>query len=487
MQNNPALALLLTIGFIQMWMMPAMAWSLLKGQRDVAARFWFAGTACYAGTASLFVLGRFAATDATSMFGFLLVTGMLACFAESLRRELQNTPTPWQLWSLALAANLGVVVLTDLLWGPEIMRVAQLALISLLDLGLLALLMAVIRRRRSRALLIVVVGFVAVILANLLRVLAFVSAGTRVDLLSFSWTSNLGFIANFLSVVLYSFGYGGFVIEKNRVALGKESAARQMAEDEESKALDREKSMYAVLKEREALIAELAKMQRAVHIGALAASIAHEVNQPLTSVRLSVEEAVDIHGQEGSQSRMTELLHRINSETQRAFGTVRTISNFFKDKPVVMEDRCVDDILRMVSELLKDRLNRQGVQMQMDLNAPVRAKVGSGELEHVILNLLTNALDAFEREPFIWPTIRICSGTDSGEVWVKIQDNGPGVALAVGETLFDMHKTSNPNGLGLGLWLSRYIAERYGGQLILDESQGAPGAAFTLKLIGVNE
>jgi len=94
MQNNPALGLLLTIGFIQMWMMPAIAWALLKDHRDVAARFWFTGTACYAGTASLFVLGRFISSDMTAMLGFILVAGMLACFGESLRREFQNTPTP---------------------------------------------------------------------------------------------------------------------------------------------------------------------------------------------------------------------------------------------------------------------------------------------------------------------------------------------------------------------------------------------------------
>ena len=88
MQNNPALGLLLTIGFIQMWMMPAIAWALLKDHRDVAARFWFTGTACYAGAASLFVLGRFISSDMTAMFGFILVAGMLACFGLDSRSSL---------------------------------------------------------------------------------------------------------------------------------------------------------------------------------------------------------------------------------------------------------------------------------------------------------------------------------------------------------------------------------------------------------------
>lgn len=56
MNPNPALSLLLLVGLIQFWLMPALAWVLLKGQRDTAARFWFGGTACYALTVSLFVV-----------------------------------------------------------------------------------------------------------------------------------------------------------------------------------------------------------------------------------------------------------------------------------------------------------------------------------------------------------------------------------------------------------------------------------------------
>jgi hypothetical protein len=88
---HPALSLLLIVGLIQFWLMPAIAWVLLKGQRDTAARFWFAGTACYAGTASLFVLQTLLPKIAYLMVGFVLVTMMLALIAEALRRELSVT------------------------------------------------------------------------------------------------------------------------------------------------------------------------------------------------------------------------------------------------------------------------------------------------------------------------------------------------------------------------------------------------------------
>jgi len=482
MQNNPALGLLLTIGFIQMWMMPAIAWALLKDHRDVAARFWFTGTACYAGTASLFVLGRFISSDMTAMLGFILVAGMLACFGESLRREFQNTPTPWLTWLLALLANFFITELIDNLWGSEVMRVAQLILISVMDVALVALLLGVIRHKHSRGLKIVVVGVVVVAFTNTLRVMNFFSTDATVNLLSFSWSSNLGFIANFLSVVLYSFGYWGFVIEKNRAALAQEITARIYAENEEVKALDREKNTATLLQEREQLISELAKMHRAVQVGALAASIAHEVNQPLTSVRLSVEEAVELQGQNDRNSRMAELLERINNETRRAFTTIRTISNFFKDKPVILEDREVDEIIRSVCSMLNTRISQAGVVLQMDVQTPVRVHVGMGELEHVILNLLNNSLDAFEKTKTHQPTIRILGRVEDGLVRVTLKDNGPGIAESLRQNLFNIYMSSSPNNLGLGLWLSRYIAERYGGKLDLDDSGHESGACFTLCL-----
>jgi hypothetical protein len=96
---HPALSLLLIVGLIQFWLMPAVAWVLLKGQRDTAARFWFAGTACYAGTASLFVLQTLLPKIAYLMVGFVLVTMMLALIAEALRRELSVTARLQWCWA----------------------------------------------------------------------------------------------------------------------------------------------------------------------------------------------------------------------------------------------------------------------------------------------------------------------------------------------------------------------------------------------------
>ncbi len=354
MSPHPALSLLLIVGLIQFWLMPAIAWILLKGQRDIAARFWFVGTACYAGTASLFVLQTLLPKIAYLMIGFVLVTIMLALIAESLRRELSATPTPWALIIAVVIGNAVLLVFLQYFLGDDRMRVVQLAIVTALDLGCCYLLLKVIRAKQSRSLILVLVGFLAVAITNLLRIHGYLALGEAPVLLTFTTISNLGFIANYLAVVIYSFGYWGFVIEKNRAALLAEKTERSRAQAGESKGIDRERSTLEVVRQREELTAELARMQRAAQAGALSASIAHEINQPLTSVRLSVEESLLLARTGADPARLERLLERIAVENERAANIIRTLRDIFRDHQGKPESRTVDQVLRGAPELLKN-------------------------------------------------------------------------------------------------------------------------------------
>lgn len=482
MINQPALSLLLIVGLIQFWLMPTIAWILLKGQRDVAARFWFAGTACYAGTASLFVLQTLLSEIAYLMIGFVLVTMMLALIAESLRRELSSTPTPWG-WILSMVlGNAVLLVVLQHLVGDHWMRVVQLAIVSALDLGCCYLLLKVIRARRSRALAIVLVGFIAVVITNLLRIHGFIARGEPPVLLTYTMTSNLGFIANYLAVVVYSFGYWGFVIEKSRAALLAEITERTRAQQSESQAIDRERDTLDVVRQREELIAQLARMQRAAQVGALSASIAHEINQPLTTVRLNIEEAVELQRTGEHPERLALLLNRISAENQRAAGIIRTLRDIFRGYRGEIEDRTVDQVVAATVSLVQRRASELRVAVQCELGADVRVHVGSGELEHVILNLVSNALDALASAEVPDRQVLVSTRMVDQNVIVQVRDNGPGVSEGMREQLFDLFASSRYGGLGLGLWLSRHIVERHGGELLLESAESAAGALFTVRL-----
>lgn len=489
MNEQPALSLLLIVGLIQFWLMPTIAWVLLRGQRDTAARFWFAGTACYAGTASLFALQLAVPAVVVMMLGLALVPLMLLFLCESLRRELQDGPTPWR-WIIGLTlANMAMLLVIEHLADFEVMRVAQLCIVSILDIVCVLLLATVSRRHRSLALVFVLAGFTMVIITNLLRIHGYLSRGESPSLLTYTPVGNLSFVVNYLSVVLYSFGYWGFVIEKNRAALIREVSERARAQAEEASAREREQSARQTLREREELIAQLAHMQRAAQAGALSASIAHEVNQPLASIRLSVEQAIECVRSGIDRERIDPLLDRIAAENRRAANIIATLRDIFRGRQGEPEARSIDEVILAMCTLMQRRAGDEQVALTTELNAPVQVRVGAGELEHVVLNLLSNALDAL-RDARV-PDARIRVSTTVQDRWATLQvsDNGPGVSDAMRPRIFDLFIGSGASGLGLGLWLSRYIVERHGGSIELQESGSSEpkvdcpvGASFLVRL-----
>jgi signal transduction histidine kinase len=482
MTHHPAIILLLTIGLIQMWMMPAIAWLLLRGQRDSAAQYWFAGTACYAGTSSLFVLDRFFSADLNTMIGFFLVTCMLACFVASLRLELQNGSNFRPSLPGVVLANVLVIIVVHGLWGMECLRVVELVIFSVLDMGCVYLLLLVARHRHSMGLNVVVLGFLLVIVTNLARVYTYLASGASVSLLTFSPTSTVAFIANYLSVVFYSFGYWGFVIEKNRAALVEEAVIRRRAQIEEKEAIRRENATADLLRERDSLIGQLANMHNTGQFGALAASVVHEISQPLASLRLDVEEAVEYCASDDCGERFSNLIKRIASETRRATATISTMRNIFKINSAVVERQSIDEIILVVCGLFRQRFAREQVILNTDLSAPGMVSVGVGELEHVVLNLLVNSLGVLSKHSINEPRISIASRTLGDRVSFTVKDNGPGVPAHLQKDLFQPIATACPSGLGLGLWLSRYIVERNNGQLVVDDVHQGGGASFTVTL-----
>jgi signal transduction histidine kinase len=482
LSNHPALSLLLVTGLLLFWLMPAIAWVLLKGQRDVAAKFWFAGTACYAGTALLFVLQSVLPNAITFIFGLSLVPLMLAFLMESLRRELRTTPTPWA-WIIALVPfNAVILIVIERQAGIEMMRVVQLVIVTLLDIGCCVLLAVVARRYKSRALVIVIVGFVVVVVTNLLRIHGYLSRGESASLLAFSPIANIAFVANYLSVVVYSFGYWGFVIEKNRAALLTENLERARAQRSEVQALDRERLTLDLVRQRDELITTLARMQRAAQAGALTASIAHEINQPLAVVRLSVEEAIELEREGGDPSRLKLLLSQIADENVRAASIIRTLRDIFGGQPSQPDIRSIDEIVASTYTLLNKRATDVRISLRTELSAPVRARASRGELEHVLLNLAANALEALSNAGTKNPEVVLSTRIDDDVVVIEVRDNGPGISDSVRDTLFDLFSGSRDDGLGLGLWLSRYIVERNGGTLALSTTDNSQGACFMVSL-----
>lgn len=460
--------------------MPTLAWVMLKGQRDIAARFWFGGTACYAMTVSLFVVQTQMPSTFYLILGYALVTLMLTLMFESLRRELHSGPTPWGWLTTLPALNAALLFVLEHESSADVARVVQLVIISALDVVGCLLLVVVIRKKKSRALIFVLVAFMVVVATNLFRITTFFKSGEPPLLLNFTLSSNLGFIANYLSVVVYSFGYWGFVIEKNRLALRTEIQERNRAEEGESLALQRERLTLEAVRQREALITQLVKMQRAAQAGALSFTIAHEINQPLASVRLAAEEALMLLERDPNSNRLPILFQRIAQENSRAANIIRTLRTLLGGYRAEAEKRNVDQVIVAAIELLKARINELKINMRLQLAAATPVTMGVGELDQVMLNLISNSLDSLAGSTQSERLIQVSSQVEASAVVIQVIDNGPGISQKIQKQIFNLFASSRAEGMGLGLWLSRHIVERHGGTI--NAESDTQGAIFTLRL-----
>jgi len=214
--------------------------------------------------------------------------------------------------------------------------------------------------------------------------------------------------------------------------------------------------------------AELAHVTRVMTVGQLVASIAHEVNQPLGAivtnghacVRLLSSEQLDL-------KRSREVVERMISDGLRASEVIKRIRDLLHKTTSETAPLNINDTIQEVVALVSPDVLRSTVEMKVDLKADLPLVLGDRiQLQQVILNLIMNAKDAMSGAPFNKRELEISSGENSaGEVVVAVRDTGQGFDPEHAERIFDPFFTTKPEGMGLGLSISRTIIEAHGGAL----------------------
>jgi C4-dicarboxylate-specific signal transduction histidine kinase len=256
--------------------------------------------------------------------------------------------------------------------------------------------------------------------------------------------------------------------------LREEIERRQQADDE------RRQAQQALLKAQ----AELAHVARVTTMGELAASIAHEVNQPLSAVSANANACRRWLAQQPPNMREAhESLVLILRDCQRAADVVGRIRALLKKSPPEPTRQDVNELLGEVVILLHDRLVSQQIATVLELAPDLPAVLGDRvQLQQVVLNLILNGVDAMSDVADRQRTFTIAtSALPSGEVSVTVSDSGVGVDPTVFERLFDPFFTTKAEGMGMGLSVSRAIVQRHGGHLWASTNQG-PGATFHVAL-----
>jgi two-component system NtrC family sensor kinase len=241
--------------------------------------------------------------------------------------------------------------------------------------------------------------------------------------------------------------------------------------------------LKAEMERRHRMEIELAHVGRVTTIGELAASIAHEVSQPLAAVVTNANACLRwLASEPPNVKEARDSVARILRDGSRAGEIIQRIRALLKKTPPKPTEQDVNEVLRDVLALVDDALARQRIDARADLGDVPLVLADRVQLQQVILNLVMNGVDAVNERRDGPRSLVISTGTlDSGEVTMTVRDSGVGVDPAAFDKLFDPFFTTKPEGMGMGLSVSRSIVESHGGRLWASINDG-PGATFHVSL-----
>ncbi len=232
---------------------------------------------------------------------------------------------------------------------------------------------------------------------------------------------------------------------------------------------------------------DLARVTRVTLMGELAASIAHEVNQPLAGVVTSANASLNwLANKPPNIAKARESVERILRDGTRAGDVLTRIRSLLKKTSPAKSPVSVNDIIRGVLALAEGDVRQKDVELSVELDSNLPAIIGdSVQLQQVLLNLIINAVEAMASVRDRGKLLRIrsaCGDLDGmPAISAEVIDNGTGFSNKDAERLFEAFYTSKPEGMGMGLWVSRSIIEAHGGRLTARPNESS-GATFQILL-----
>jgi len=233
--------------------------------------------------------------------------------------------------------------------------------------------------------------------------------------------------------------------------------------------------------------AELAHVNRVTAMGQLAATISHEVMQPITAGINNARAALNwLDSQPPKPEEVRQALGEAVKEGNRAVDVISRIRTLIKKGPP-RKDACdINEAIREVVGLTRGEMVKNNISAQTQLGEELpRIQGDKVQLQQVILNLIINAVDAMSGTSGGSRVLFISTAKDVGGVLVTVRDSGPGLSPETVERLFDAFYTTKADGMGMGLSICRSIVEAHGGRIWTsrDVGQGAT-FQFTLPLPG---
>ncbi|MHB8214595.1 MAG: sensor histidine kinase [Candidatus Sulfotelmatobacter sp.] len=233
--------------------------------------------------------------------------------------------------------------------------------------------------------------------------------------------------------------------------------------------------------ERERLRADLAHVNRVSMLGELAASVSHELKQPIAAAMTNAKTCIRwLKRDQPDVDEALDATSRIVNDGTRATEIIDRLRSLYKKSPPQRELVEVNEIIREMSDLLRAEANQYAVSIRTDLAAHLpKAAADRVQLQQVFMNLMLNAIEAMKETGGI---LTVKTQLDkSGQLLISVSDTGVGLPQGKIEQIFDAFVTTKPQGSGMGLSISRSIVESHRGRLWATPNNGR-GATFHFTL-----
>ena len=319
-----------------------------------------------------------------------------------------------------------------------------------------------------------------------LRTIGVAMGGSINEIYEPSWHQAVMVVGQFMSITLCNIAFLRIfleIAEQKKLALAHElTLTNERADEMQRTSL----ILKNLLEEREEIIRQLTLFNKTAGMGALVASLAHELNQPLAVIQTNagmIELVLNGHNAKLNQdTRIDSALTGLRNANQRAATIISTLRNMFGHGRKTISSFDFNELVNDVLLLCQPTLNRQGIEMRVQLHPQTLKFTGDkSQLQQVLLNLITNAIEAFPSAFVGLKKITIQTDLENDRIVMSVADNGIGIAPEFESVVFELLRTNKETGMGIGLWLSKTIIDSHQGSISFT-TQLNHGTRFVLNL-----
>jgi C4-dicarboxylate-specific signal transduction histidine kinase len=247
--------------------------------------------------------------------------------------------------------------------------------------------------------------------------------------------------------------------------------------------LERHRRQSAEMEARQRMV-ELAHVNRFSTAGEMAASIAHEINQPLGAILNNAETAkIILKSQSPDLKQIEEIVDDIQRDNGRASDVVRSLRSFINKVPLEKKAIDINDQVVETLKFLAPEAKSRDIVLRSKLNgASLRISGDPIQLQQVFSNLILNGFDATSDATQPEKAVTVTTRRNGRFAEISVADTGPGVSEDAAKKIFDPFYSTKDHGMGMGLSIVRTIVEAHSGHIELAKGDEANGAVFRVKL-----